>query len=98
LDKSDIKADLEMLDDKFKDIIVPAFFYYNKKGKPDPKFITMGIAAGLDKDYGKDLQSVFKDLRGRELMAYVVHKYKKGRIRRDQVVDFKPLPEPGSSG
>jgi len=92
-----IKEDIEIMEEKFRDIIVPAFFYYNN-GNPERKFIIMGKAAGLNKNYRNDMQSAFNDLLGRELMVYVVHKYKKGRIRRDQIVDFKPLPEPGSSG
>jgi len=93
-----IKTDFEMLEKEFIDILVPAFFSFPKYGKADPKFLSMGEAAGLSKDYGEDLKEVFNDLQGRELMVFVVHKYKKGRIRRDRVVNFKPLPEPGSSG
>jgi len=98
LSRQYIKQDFEMLEEGLENILVPAFFYYRKHGNPDPKFIAMGFAAGLKKDYGNDLQAVFSDLRGRELMVYVVHRYKKGRIRRDQIVNFKPLAEPGSFG
>jgi len=88
-----INVDFEIIDDeKNKDTLVPSFFSYNKNGGPDPKFMDMGEAAGLTEDYGNDLNRVLRDLIDRELMIYVVHRYKKGR-RRERVIDFKPIPE-----
>ena len=72
-----IKEDIEILEEEFKDIIVPAFFNYKKIGKADYKFICMGKAAGLSGDYGNDLNAVFNELLGKELLVFVVHKYKK---------------------
>jgi hypothetical protein len=85
-----IKANFEMTEKQFEHILVPGFFNCNEKGTPDPRFIQMGKAAGLSEDYGDDLNAVLRDLIGRELMVYVVHRYKGGR-RRERAEDFKPL-------
>jgi hypothetical protein len=42
----------------------------------------MGKVAGLVKNYGNDVHSVFRDLIGKELMIYVVHRFKNGYGRR----------------
>ena len=87
-----IKANFEIIQKEFEDILVPGFFNCNENGKPDPRFLQMGKAAGLSEDYGDDLNSVLRDLIGRELMVYVVHRYKKGR-RRDRAEDFRSLAD-----
>ena len=91
LSRQYIKANFEIINEnEFKDILVPGFFNCNENGKPDPRFLQMGKAAGLKDDYGNDLNLVLRTLIGRELMVYVVHRYKKGR-RRDRAEDFRPL-------
>ena len=84
-------TDFEIIREKeYRDILVPGFFNYNKNGRPDPRFLHMGKAAGLREDYGSDVNPVLRDLMGKELMVYVVHRCKNGR-RRDRAEDFKPL-------
>jgi len=94
-----IKVDFEIISDsKYADIIVPGFFSCKKNRRLDRRFLRMGSAAGLNKEYGPGLQPIFSDLLGKELLVYVVHKYLKGRLRRDRIDDFNPLPEPGFLG
>jgi hypothetical protein len=86
-----IKVDFEIMREKeCKDSLVPGFFNYNKNRNPDPRFLEMGKAAGLRGDYGNDINPVFRDLIGKELMIYIVHRYKR-KQRRDRVEDFRPL-------
>jgi hypothetical protein len=86
-----IKVDIEIIGEKqFKDILVPAFFFYNEGRKADQNFLSMGAAAGLRRNYGDDLNKVLQDIIGKELKILVVHRYKGGQ-RRDRAVDFKPL-------
>ena len=93
LSRQYIKVNFEIIREKeSKDILVPGFFNCNENGKPDPRFLHMGKAAGLRDDYGNDVNLVLRDLIGRELLVYVVHRYKKGR-RRDRAEDFRPLDD-----
>jgi hypothetical protein len=86
-----IKVDIEIIGEKqFKDILVPAFFPYNEGRKADRNFLIMGAAAGLNRNYGDDLNKVLQDLIGKELKILVVHRYKGGQ-RRDRAVDYKPV-------
>ena len=86
-----IRVDFEIINEReCKDILVPGFFYYDENGKADPRFLALGKAAGLTRDYGKDLKSVLRDLIGRELCIFVNHRYKNGR-RRERAEDFKPV-------
>jgi hypothetical protein len=86
-----IHVEFEIIGDKrYRDILVPGFFNYNKNGKPDPRFLDMGRAAGLKEDYGSDLHRVLRDLIGKELQVYVVHRYRRGQ-RRERAEDFRPL-------
>ena len=88
-----IQAVFEIMDeDVHENILVPAFFNLFKNGKTDHKFMEMGRAAGLTGDYGSDLNLVLQVLIDRELMIYVVHRYKSGQ-RRERAVDFKSLLE-----
>lgn len=85
-----INAEFEIIREKqYRDILVPGFFNYNKNGKPDPRFLDMGKAAGLRENYA-NVYSVLRDLIGKELSIYVVHRYKKGQ-RRERAEDFRPL-------
>ena len=84
-----IRIDFEIIHEKeYKSVLVPGFFSYRKSGKLDLKFLEMGKAAGLVRNYGNDVQSVFRDLIGKELMIYVVHRFK-NKYRRERAVDFK---------
>jgi len=86
-----IKVDFEIIRNReYKNILVPGFFSFREGGKADPQFIEMGKVAGLRKDYGDDINSVLRDLIGKELKIYVVHRYKNGH-RRERVKDYKPL-------
>ena len=91
LSRQYIKVDFEIIQEReYKNILVPGFFNYNKNWKPDPRFLEMGKAAGLKGDYGDDIDQVLRDLLGRELKVYVVHRYKNGQ-RRERAEDFRPL-------
>jgi len=93
LSRQYIRVDFEIIHEtESKDILVPGFFNCNENGKPDPRFLQMGKAAGLRDDYGNDVNLVLRDLIDRELLVYVVHRYKKGR-RRDRAEDFRPLDD-----
>jgi hypothetical protein len=86
-----IKMDFEIIRDiEYRNILVSGFFNCREGGKPDPQFIEMGKAAGLKKDYGNDINSVLRDLIGKELMIFVSHRYKNKR-RRERVDDYKSL-------
>ena len=87
-----IKVDFEIIQEsEYKNILVPGFFNYNKNWKPDPRFLEMGKAAGLKGNYGEDIDQVLRDLLGKELKIYVVHRFKNGQ-RRERAEDFRPLP------
>ena len=89
-----IKLDFVIiLEREFTNILVPGFFNYNKNGRPDPRFLDMGKAAGLKENYGNDVNLVLQDLISKELMVYLVHPYKKGK-RRDRAEDFRSLSTP----
>ena len=85
-----IGVDLEIIHERQnKDKLVKAFFSYNRKGKPDPRFLDLGEAAGLTGTY-ESVHQTLSDLIGKELMVYVVHKYR-NKKRFDRAEDFKPL-------
>jgi hypothetical protein len=87
-----IKVDFEIIREKeYSNVLVPGFYNYNKSWKPDQRFLDLGKAAGLRGDYGNDINAVLRDLKGKELSVYVVHRYKNG-WRREQVKDFRSLP------
>lgn len=91
-----IKVDFEIIgDEEHRDVLVPGFFGRNKN-EADPRFINLGHAARMQGDYGVNINAVLRDLWGRELMVFVVHRYKKGQ-RRDRVEDFRILPELASA-
>ena len=85
-----IGVDFEIIHEpKNKDKLVKAFFNYNRNRKPDPRFLDLGEAAGLKGVY-ETVHQIFSDLIGKELMVYVVHRYK-NKKRFDRAEDFKPL-------
>ena len=86
-----IKVDFEIINEReYSDMLVPGFFNHNNT-KADPRFLNLGYAARLQDDYGDNINAVLRDLWGKELMVFVVHRYKKGQ-RRDRVEDFQPFP------
>jgi|GEM_PF-6190383 len=90
-----VKVDFELLEKKCSDILVPGFFNHYPNGKADKSSLELGRAAGLRGDYGRNVNLVLKDLVGRELYIFVVHRYKGGR-RLENAVEFRPITEPNS--
>jgi hypothetical protein len=87
-----IKVDFEIIkEEEYCDVLVPGFFGHNKN-RPNRRFLKLGYAAGLQEDYGDDLNAVLRDLWGKEVLVFVLHRYKEG-LRRDRVEDYKPLHE-----
>lgn len=72
------ESDFEIIhEQEHKDILVPGFFNYNKNRTPDHRILILEETAGLMGDYGDEINPVLRELIGKELMVYVVHKYKK---------------------
>jgi hypothetical protein len=84
-----LKVDFVVRGARDRYCLVPAFFNHGKDAA-DPKFIGLCLAAGLDDDYGSDIDAVLEALLGLKLQVFVNHRFKRGR-RRDKVEDFKPL-------
>jgi hypothetical protein len=87
-----IKVDFEIMnDEEYRDMLVSGFFSHNKT-RADRRLLNLGHAARLQGDYGDNINAVLRDLWSKELMVFVVHRFKKGQ-RRGRVEDFRPLPE-----
>jgi hypothetical protein len=81
-----------------EDVFIPFFSFYDKeKEEPNPLLGKLLVIAGLvGKNFKGDQAGFFKAMIGVELMVKVAHTYKKigeNRIRRDRVVDFRPLED-----
>ncbi len=92
-----IKVDFELLEKRYSDILVPGFFNHYPSGKADRTFLDLGRASGLKGDYGENVNQVLKDLVGRDVEVFVVHRYKDGR-RLEKAVEFRPFPQPDRHG
>jgi Arc/MetJ-type ribon-helix-helix transcriptional regulator len=87
-----LEVDCEIIkEEKYRNILVPAFFNYDKNGEPDPRLIDLGEAAGMVGDY-EDMSDVIRALIGQELMVYTVHRYREKR-RLEKVHDFRRVDE-----
>jgi hypothetical protein len=85
-----IMVDFEIIHERQnKDKLVKSFFNYNRNGKPDVRFLDLGEAAGLKGVY-ETIHEAFSDLIGKELMVFVIHRYK-NKKRFDRAENFKPL-------
>jgi hypothetical protein len=85
-----ISVDFEIIHERQnKDKLVRSFFNYNRNGKPDVRFLDLGEAAGLKGAY-ETIHETFSDLIGKELMVFVVHRYR-NKKRFDRAEDFRPL-------
>ena len=79
-------------------VLVPFFSFFDKeKEEPDPLFGKLLVITGLvGRNFKGDQAGFFKAMIGVELMVKVAHTYKKSgknRIRKDRVVDFRPLED-----